>query len=281
MNRRELVIGGSLSAGLGAIGPARAADEDVAQTIATLQDADVVLEGAGASIEAKDAMADGLVAVAGISNGPISKRKIADEAIQMIVFFEVTSKNVYRRKYTGLVWPGDRSGVTCGIGYDIGYVTKERLRADWAGYISDKDIDNLSAACGVKGGKAGDLIPSMAPFDVDYDTAYRQFTEKGVPRYTGEVEDVLLNTQFLSAKSLGALVSLDYNRGSSFKVKPEKDLKGRYQEMRNIFTHMRNKEFDKIPAEIENMARLWEIPYVPGLITRRKLEAKLFREGRA
>ncbi|UVK48485.1 hypothetical protein BPNPMPFG_007865 (plasmid) [Mesorhizobium sp. AR07] len=284
MNRREVLVGGAVSAAWTVMGlPAMALADNLNfdQTLAALRDSGVTLLGAGGSLEAKDALHAGVATSAGVSNGPISNTPIAPEAIDLIVFCEVTSKKAYTKKYKGLIWPGGRSGVTCGIGYDVGYVTEERLQADWAGYISDQDIKNIAKACGIKAKAAKRLLPRMAHESIEFDTAYRQFIEKDAPRYTGEVENVLFNTKLLSPKSLGALVSLDYNRGSSFKAKPAKDRKiDRYTEMRNIYAHMKSKEFNKIPDEIRNMVRLWENdPEASGLVTRRNLEAKLFEEG--
>ncbi|TRC89698.1 hypothetical protein FJV80_07860 [Mesorhizobium sp. WSM4310] len=287
MNRREVLIGGGAAATFAALGLARAMAADnlnFNQTLAALENTDVVLVGAGGSLEAKNALHAGVAASAGVSNGPISKTPIDPAAIDLIVYCEVTSKKTYTKKYTGIIWPGGLSGATCGIGYDVGYVNVDRLKADWNGYIADTDIDILSEACGVKADKAKKLVKHMPAVRIDYDTAYRQFIEKDAPRYTGEVENILFNTKYLSPKSLGALVSLDYNRGASFKAPPPKDphKKDRYFEMRNIYSHMQNKAFGLIPQEIRDMTRLWENdPKASGLVIRRNLEAQLFEEGLA
>jgi GH24 family phage-related lysozyme (muramidase) len=287
MNRREIVIGGSALAAFAALSfPRMAAADSLTfdQTLAALENSEVVLAGAGGSLEAKAALRAGVAASAGVSNGPVSKTPIAKEAIDLIVYCEVTSKNVYTKKYTGIIWPGGHSGATCGIGYDAGYVNFDRLKADWSSYIPETAIDIISKGCGIKGEAARKLVRHMPRVNIDFDTAYRQFIEKDAPRYTGEVENILFNTKLLSAKSLGALVSLDYNRGASFKAPPPKNpkIKDRYFEMRNIYDHMRNKEFGLIPQEIRDMARLWENdPKASGLVVRRNLEAQLFEEGLA
>jgi GH24 family phage-related lysozyme (muramidase) len=85
-------------------------------------------------------------------------------------------------------------------------------------------------------------------------------------------ERALPNTGKLSADSLGALVSLAYNRGASF------DSEGtRYQEMRAIKADMAAKKYQDVPKQIRNMKRLW--PNVKGLRVRRDLEAQLFQDG--
>jgi hypothetical protein len=62
--------------------------------------------------------------LASLPPGPIPSRAVArvsERAIQLIVYFEVTDEATYRRKYQRPVWPGLNSGVTIGIGYDVGY----------------------------------------------------------------------------------------------------------------------------------------------------------------
>jgi hypothetical protein len=92
----------------------------------------------------------------------------------------------------------------------------------------------------------------------------------------------LSNTGELSADSLGALVSLIYNRGASFSISEANDPTGRFREMRNIKGHMANKAFDQIPGELLAMRRLWlGVPDMRGVVLRREAEAALFKQGLA
>ena len=45
----------------------------------------------------------------------------------------MTGEQAYTKKYRKPVWPKGQSGVTIGIGYDVGYASKPQLRADWGG----------------------------------------------------------------------------------------------------------------------------------------------------
>jgi hypothetical protein len=49
-------------------------------------------------------------------------REIPNEAIDMIVFFQVVDEKTYMRKYSSPTWGGLYSGVEIGFGYDLGYV---------------------------------------------------------------------------------------------------------------------------------------------------------------
>ena len=124
------------------------------------------------------------------------------------------------------------------------------------------------------------MLPRVQSVVVPWDTAERQFLQRVEPRYVVEVERALKNTTELRPDSLGALVSLVYNRGPSFAIRPDKDSSGRYTEIRNIGQLMERREFARIPAEIRAMKRLWVGKSdMRGLLIRRELEARLFEIG--
>ena len=191
----------------------------------------------------------------------------------MIVFFEVTSKDVYIRKYQSTIWPKEESGVTIGIGYDVGYATKAQLHDDWDGAIPAAMITKLERAISVTGHPAKALAAALRPdVTVPWDAALSVHRGHVLPRWIAIVEHHLPNCSEIGGDCLGALTSLTYNRGASF-AKPEP----RYKEMRAIRRHMNAREFKRIPGEIRAMKRLW--PHVPGLLTRRDQEAALFEDG--
>jgi hypothetical protein len=198
---------------------------------------------------------------------------ISQKAIDLIIREEVSSEAVYRKKYTRPEWPGVQSGVTIGIGYDVGYSTPARLRADWNGRIPAVTIDALSRACGVTGGSAQSLTQQLrSQVFVPWEAAISNFEDVVLPRWIKTVTDKLPNCDKLPADCLGALVSLAYNRGPSFGNAGD-----RYKEMRAIKALMASKDFAGIPAQFRSMKRLW--PTVPGLQKRREREAQLFEQG--
>jgi GH24 family phage-related lysozyme (muramidase) len=206
-----------------------------------------------------------------------SQTPISTRAIDLIVACEVTSQKAYIRRYQRPTWPKGQSGVTVGIGYDIGYVTREWLTEDWRGYLPEDLVEALMVACGATGARAHQLTQSLQQVVIEWPAAQREFAEIVLPRTIGETEAVLPNTNLLPPDALGALVSLDYNRGPSFGSSHPGD---RYREMRAIKAHMAAKEFSKIPGEIRSMKRLWRgNRNMAGLIERRELEAILFELG--
>lgn len=200
---------------------------------------------------------------------------ISKAAFDLIVAEEVSSQKAYEKLYRHTEWPGASSGVTIGIGYDVGYSTPTRLKADWAGQIPDTMIAALSSACGITGAAAKPLAARLrSQVDIPWAAALHVFENVDMPRWTATVRAKLPNTELLSPDCLGALVSLAYNRGPSF------DRAGdRYREMRAIKAHMAAKIFRAIPDEFRSMRRLW--PALKGLRDRREREARLFERGLA
>jgi hypothetical protein len=204
------------------------------------------------------------------SNVPVS-----DDTVRMIIATEVSSQARYDQRYQSPLWPGGRSGVTIGIGYDVGYATADWVKEDWAGIIPDADLAQLQKACKATGALAEALIKSLASIRVPWDAAYKQFASTALPRWTAETIGNIPNAEKLPPDCLGALVSIDYNRGPAWKL-----LDDRHKEMRAIRLHMVNEEYALIPSEIRSMARLWaNEPGMAGLVIRRNLEAALFEKG--
>lgn len=202
------------------------------------------------------------------------KNQISQRAIELIVFFEVSSQALYEKKYRKPTWPGGGSGVTIGIGYDVGYA-KGHLVNDWTGKIPTAMIDALKPVVGVTGSSAAKLARQLeGVVDIPFEAAMSVFKDTDVPRWVKTVQDALPNCNLLEKDCLGALVSLTYNRGPSFSRSG-----ARYAEMRDIKMHMKNREFRLIPDDIRHMKRLW--PTMPGLQTRREKEAQLFEQGLA
>jgi hypothetical protein len=206
-------------------------------------------------------------------SGPASGTKISKRAFDLIVGFEVTSPAHYEARLRHPEWPGESSGVTVGIGYDVGQTPRDTFVSDWAGVIAPSMIAALGSAIGITGPDArAHAVRLRDAVDISFDQAIKVHADKVVPRWVGKVQKALPNTDRLNDDCLGALVSLVFNRGPSFTRTED-----RFREMRNIKAHMESKRFERIPQEIRNMKRLW--PGTPGLLRRRDDEAKFFEEG--
>jgi uncharacterized protein (TIGR02594 family) len=210
-----------------------------------------------------------------------STTKISPEAIKLIIDSEVSSEEIYNKRYRGPTWPGLNSGVTVGIGYDVGQTTAAAVRSDWGGLVASGDITSqtleaIVAAAGIKGLAARDralALKAQKLVDVSYKAAMKVFSGHDIPRWTTVVERALgPNVSSLHPHCLGALVSLAYNRGASFARKGD-----RYKEMNAIKACVASRQFAGIPAQFRAMKRLW--PNLKGLQIRRDAEADLFQRG--
>ena len=251
---------------------ARAQGLDFDELLARLQSDDSLVEGMRSKSDDPEEV--------GLERAPIRAPKsttpISERGSDLIVTCEVSSKKLYEARYQIPTWPRGKSGVTIGIGYDVGYVTPQELERDWKEYIDAAVINALKPACGVTGSSASAILRQIpAQVVIPWSNAISQFQNETRPRYVGETEKSLPNIGRLNADCLGALVSVVYNRGASFRKDGD-----RYQEMRSIRSHMSNHKFGAIPNEIRRMKRIWEEdPNMKGVLLRRDAEARLFEMG--
>jgi len=207
---------------------------------------------------------------------PPSSRPISSDAIRLLIGFEVSSAAHYQAALQGAVLPAPPSGLTIGMGYDLGYVTETWLREDWGAWLSPAQLAVLAKACRKTGAKAKPVKPLLKDIRIPWAQAEPQFRTVVLPRYVGETLKHLPVDDDLPPDCLGALVSLVYNRGASFGASGP-----RYAEMRAIKRHVQTGQIDRIPAEFEAMTRLWTTPKTRGVKLRRMAEAALFRKGLA
>jgi GH24 family phage-related lysozyme (muramidase) len=207
-----------------------------------------------------------------------SDKVISQTGIDLIIACEVTSKAVYDRKYGKPTWPGGKSGVTIGIGYDLGYQNTENISEDWAEIIVEEGLNRLGQASLVTGSAAEQLAVQLGDQRITWDQASTNF-KRIIKFYGGETARYFPNCDELSPDSFGALVSIVYNRGSASKVKGQ-DRNDSRREIRNIKSYCLQEQFGMIPAEIRSMKRLWvDNNSAKGLVVRRELEALLFEKG--
>lgn len=190
-------------------------------------------------------------------------------ALNMLIRAEVTSEKAYTQKYQSPTWAGGDSGVTIGIGYDIGYCSKQTFTKDWAGLLSQKNIDLLAACCGVKGAASKALLSELKSIIIPYDIAARVFYSTTLPACARDVRKIYPGVEKLPPDAQGALLSLVYNRG------PLVNNTDRRKEMKAIAPLVANADINGIAAQIRSMKRLWDPKKQKGLINRREQEATL------
>jgi hypothetical protein len=122
-------------------------------------------------------------------------------------------------------WPGESSGITLGIGYDIGFATPEQFEEDWSPYLTSDQIDRLKTAIGVSGEAAHQRAAEFSDIKVTWDDAVEVFKNRTLPLYSQRTEDAFPGVDQLPANAQGALVSLVFNRGAGMDGDRRKEIR--------------------------------------------------------
>jgi GH24 family phage-related lysozyme (muramidase) len=163
-------------------------------------------------------------------------------------------------------WPGGESGVTIGIGYDLGY--ESGFRNDWGSCLDAATRDALAAAVGLKGEEAKAKAPAFKSIRIQSSDAQKIFVERSAPKYIKMTEGAFPGIDKLPADAQGALVSLVYNRGAAMQGDSR-------LEMRNIRDAVARGDLQTIADQLRAMKRLWAGKGMDGLLKRRDAEAAL------
>lgn len=199
---------------------------------------------------------------------------VSKKALDKLIEFEVSSQAIYEKKYVRPIWPGGESGVTIGIGYDLGYNSKTTIDNDWRGRIPDEMVEVLKTAAGVKGNAAAAKTAEIKnQVLVPFPSAREVFYIHTLPRYASDTRGIYPGIQNLPADAQGAILSLVYNRGT--KLDGDKR-----REMKAICDLVKSKNLGGIADQFLAMKRLWDKDKLPGLHARRDDEAKLVRNAR-
>ena len=190
------------------------------------------------------------------------------EAVTFIVTEEIGGRAFYDKHAAFPHFPGEKSGVTIGIGYDLRFHDAAQFQRDWGGELTGEAIARLEPHLGKKGSKAA--VDGLKSIQIPFSSAWRVFLQDSLPLYTDKTRKAFPGFDGLPPLARGMLVSLVYNRGAGM----EGDSR---REMRAIRDHIAAGRFDRVAAELESMARLW--PGNNGLINRRKKEAALWRKA--
>jgi len=199
-------------------------------------------------------------------------RDIPARAVAFIGREEVSSRRYYELKKSP-AWPGGASGVTIGVGYDLGY--QAAFEADWAGLLTGPQIAALKQWVGIRGDAAAAGPVALSGISIPWMAAWTVFIGRSLPQSVGDTRRVFYRSIEMPPLCLGVLVSLVYNRGTSMADTAANP--GSRKEMREIRDAIAAGRFSDIPDLLRAMKRLW--PESSGLRDRREREARLFELG--
>ncbi|MEO1258996.1 MAG: peptidoglycan-binding protein [Bacteroidota bacterium] len=200
--------------------------------------------------------------------------RVSRMGINQLVKFEIVSKSYYNRFLKSPIWPGGESGVTIGIGYDVGYQPKRQIEKDWKGQIDDVDLNALLKVAGLKKGDAKKKIKKLKNISIPFDAAQEVFLTATLPNWAKITHRTYPGVEKLPADAQAMLLSLVYNRGPSLSQRSSR------REMRAIKPLVAAQDLPRIAAQVRSMKRIWEGKGLGGLLKRRDKEAQIIENAR-
>ena len=206
---------------------------------------------------------------------------LSKNGLKLIFDFEVGGGETYYNKFLkNPTWPGEQSGVTIGIGYDIGYVNKTEFTNDWKD-LPQKDFDRLYKVVGVKGYQAKELTRRLKDIIIPWELSLKVFMNKTVKKFYDLTQKTFPNFDKLPEDAKGGLVSLVFNRGAALEGDRRREMKA----IRDIMARVQdfdNKTLAQIADQIRKMKRIWIGGSIEkGMSRRRDAEAKIIEEALA
>lgn len=199
------------------------------------------------------------------------KLLVSKKSLDLIISSEISNEKEYNQKYKFPTVPGGASGVTIGIGYDLGQGVEsiQEFQSDWQGLIDDRIIQRLTIAIHADHKRALSILSSIRDIEIPFESAKTVFYKKTLGKYASKVIRVYPSVEFLYPDAQGAILSLVFNRGTS--VSGDRRL-----EMRNLINQISSKDYSGIARSIRSMKRLWiNKKNLRGVVIRRENEARL------
>lgn len=196
---------------------------------------------------------------------------VPDEAIELIVSFEVGSPERYTAKYQRPIWPGLHSGVTVGVGYDLGYRKPEIIAIDWEAHPHHT---RLVTAAGITGVIARDHARRLADVSVAWGLAREVFDQTLVIEYLRIARRAFGDRAFCAAspRVRGALLSLVFNRGGSMAGEGRREMR----HIRDVCLAATRDAGHCVANQLRAMVRIWRGKDIErGMANRRGAEAAM------
>ena len=185
--------------------------------------------------------------------------KLSDKAIELILQFEIGGSRKYYDKFLARPsWPGGASGVTIGIGYDLGYSSKN-FANDWKDKLSSDAFNRLNRTLGLTGSRGKAAISNVRDIVIPWEAAMEVFENNTMPLYIAQTLKAFPNADKLPPDAFGALVSVVFNRGP---LVDDTDRRKEMKRIREILLLGNDQEVDTedikdIASQVRQMSRLW------------------------
>ena len=192
---------------------------------------------------------------------------LSSKGIQAIIDWETSGEKYYKKNP---IWPSEASGVTIGVGWDLGHTPVAETSRAWAPHLDAATLALLVSVSGRKGEAAKEVLKHVRHLVIPWTAALSVFENVTLPTWYMRTLRIYPQVVDLPGDCAAALVSLCFNRGTSLTGE-------RRREMCNIQALLRTGNLKEIPKQLREMKRLW--PNTEGLRNRRMQEADLFEGG--
>lgn len=165
-------------------------------------------------------------------------------------------------------WPGGASGVTIGIGYDLGYYSQVVIESDWKALQTQSRV-RLERVSGKTGQRARAILPTVRDIFIEWAIATDVFDRVDVAREFASAKRVIPGFEDLRPNAQAAWISLGFNRGWGFSG-PNR------VEMRLARDLVSTRDYEGMARQFVKMKRVWTGTSIElGMYRRRDAEAKL------
>jgi hypothetical protein len=198
-----------------------------------------------------------------------------DQVMKLAADFLVSAEDLADHPY----WPKGNSGITIGVGWDLGHHSQQDFLKTWAG-LGTETLKKLQIAVGKRGSQAEQLVPSLKTIVVPRDVSLAVFQGSLSEDYYPQLLGLFPGVENLPAEVQVALLSVVFNRGTvlghdpNWKTATELD---RRWEMRRLQDDVKRGDLFAIYIRLGTMKRIWETTGPRGLMYRRRNEQHLIR----
>lgn len=159
-------------------------------------------------------------------------------------------------------WPGGASGITIGVGYDLGYYSRTVINLDWH-EIQPNPRARLSSVAGLSGSRARSVLATVRDISVQWPIAVDVFDNVDVAREFASAEHAMPGFDDLRANAQAAIISVGFNRGWSFSGPNRVE----WREIRDLVP---SRDYEGISLQLRKMVRVWRGTSIEAGMTRRR-----------
>lgn len=166
-------------------------------------------------------------------------------------------------------WPGGASGVTVGVGYDLGYYSSSVIEHDWSA-LQDAPRARLERVSGKTGQRARTLLSDVRDIYVQWQIATDVFDKVDIAREYANAKKAMPGFEDCRSNCQAALLSLGFNRGWSFNGPNRTEMR----DIRDV--GVPHQDYARIAQQLRKMIRVWRGTDIErGMMRRRLAEAIL------